>query len=235
MTTRVPPKRKADAAEEGICGDAAKSLNGLGTKHKNKKPRQQQQQQQSEGKAPKTALGKVVAAIRALGKPSSPQAILKCVADKFAYDNAPVLKRAMKAAEGKELTKMKASYWVAADPVPTAASGPQLTVEVLRVGTSGSTDGLVVEVGDDVAIDYELRLAAEPDNVVEAGKSFKFTVGGGEVIKGMDRGVRGMVTGERRRITVPWSLGYGKRGSMPDIPPEADLVFTITLRAQTKS
>ena len=33
------------------------------------------------------------------------------------------------------------------------------------------------------------------------------------------------------QVTIPPSLGYGKRGSKPDIPPNATLVFDITLEA----
>jgi FKBP-type peptidyl-prolyl cis-trans isomerase len=56
-------------------------------------------------------------------------------------------------------------------------------------------------------------------------------VGGGEVVKGMDQAVMGMTIGERRRATIPASLGYGKRGSPPEIPGGAALVFDITLKA----
>lgn len=45
-----------------------------------------------------------------------------------------------------------------------------------------------------------------------------------------DRGIEGMKVGEERRLEVPSALGYGKRGSAPDIPPNADLFFTVTLK-----
>ena len=51
------------------------------------------------------------------------------------------------------------------------------------------------------------------------------------MIKGWDVGVMGMRPGEQRRLTIPSKLGYGKRGSAPDIPPDATLVFDITLLA----
>lgn len=52
-----------------------------------------------------------------------------------------------------------------------------------------------------------------------------FTVGAGEAIPGLDRGVVGMVKGEKRRVVIPGSLGYprplreedlGKPGAIPD-------------------
>ena len=45
----------------------------------------------------------------------------------------------------------------------------------------------------------------------------------------MDQGVIGMRVGERRKLLIPSSLGYGKRGSKPEIPPDAALVFEIKL------
>jgi FKBP-type peptidyl-prolyl cis-trans isomerase len=55
-------------------------------------------------------------------------------------------------------------------------------------------------------------------------------VGGGEVIKGWDQGVLGMRVGEQRRLTIPPKLGYGKRGSAPEVPPDATIVFDVTLK-----
>ncbi|HET7694189.1 MAG TPA: FKBP-type peptidyl-prolyl cis-trans isomerase [Vicinamibacterales bacterium] len=55
-----------------------------------------------------------------------------------------------------------------------------------------------------------------------------FTVGGGQVIAGFDRGVTGMKVGGARRIVVPPSLGYGSSRNN-SIPPFATLVFEIEL------
>ena len=54
-----------------------------------------------------------------------------------------------------------------------------------------------------------------------------------EVIKGWDLGIVGMKKGEKRRLTIPPSLGYGKRGSGKDIPPDSTLVFEVTLKGVT--
>ena len=51
------------------------------------------------------------------------------------------------------------------------------------------------------------------------------------MIKGWDQGVDGMRVGERRKLVVPPKLGYGKRGSPPEIPGDATLTFVVTLIA----
>ncbi|XP_020493073.1 peptidyl-prolyl cis-trans isomerase FKBP14 [Labrus bergylta] len=55
-----------------------------------------------------------------------------------------------------------------------------------------------------------------------------FTLGIKEVLKGWDKGLKDMCTGERRKLTVPPSLAYGKEGK-GKIPPSSTLVFDIEL------
>lgn len=61
------------------------------------------------------------------------------------------------------------------------------------------------------------------------GEPIRFTVGGGEVMRGLDEGVTGMKVGGKRKLIVPSHLGYGSRGSPPAIPANAKLVFEIEL------
>ena len=63
----------------------------------------------------------------------------------------------------------------------------------------------------------------------DSAKSFKFTLGAGDVIKGWDQGITGMRVGGERKLVVPASLGYGQKGSKPDIPPGATLHFKVGL------
>ena len=180
---------------------------------------------------PTTVLEKVRAAILALGQPSSAQAIHKYSNEMWGYDNVKMIRKLLKQRGGGSLITITAQkFWVKDVPVPLAPVVPTVEVQEKKEG-----EGDPVENGDAVLINYSLALATEPDAVVEKGKGFDFTVGAGDVIKGMDAGVRGLKLGGERVIQVPWSLGYGKRGSKPDIPPEANLIFAIELIMHTRA
>uniref|UniRef100_A0A1A8FIN2 peptidylprolyl isomerase n=1 Tax=Nothobranchius korthausae TaxID=1143690 RepID=A0A1A8FIN2_9TELE len=55
-----------------------------------------------------------------------------------------------------------------------------------------------------------------------------FTLGTQEVLRGWDKGLQSMCAGERRKLTVPPSLAYGKEGK-GKIPPSSTLIFDIEL------
>jgi peptidylprolyl isomerase len=55
------------------------------------------------------------------------------------------------------------------------------------------------------------------------------------LIAGFLQGLSGMKVGERRKVTIPFGLAYGKEGRPPVIPPEATLVFDLELVKLTKA
>jgi FKBP-type peptidyl-prolyl cis-trans isomerase len=68
------------------------------------------------------------------------------------------------------------------------------------------------------------------------GKQFETNVGGAplvypldKLVEGWQEGIPGMKVGGKRKLTIPYRLGYGEAGFPPDIPPRADLVFIIEL------
>lgn len=56
--------------------------------------------------------------------------------------------------------------------------------------------------------------------------AFSFAIAGGQVIRGWDLGVEGMLPGEVRLLSVPSGLAYGSRGTGP-IPPNSPLLFQV--------
>ncbi|MBN3281921.1 FKB14 isomerase, partial [Polyodon spathula] len=60
------------------------------------------------------------------------------------------------------------------------------------------------------------------------GQPVWFTLGIREVIKGWDKGMQNMCAGEKRKLTVPSSLAYGKEGK-GKIPPDSTLIFEMEI------
>lgn len=67
------------------------------------------------------------------------------------------------------------------------------------------------------------------DSSVDRGQKFSFIIGVGQVIQGWDEGVMAMKVGEKCRLTIPASIGYGTRGAGAVIPPNATLIFDVEL------
>jgi FKBP-type peptidyl-prolyl cis-trans isomerase len=122
-----------------------------------------------------------------------------------------------------------------AQPPPIAQPPPvpstPLPEEPLSVLTLASGHGAKARTGDRVTVHYvgTLKDGTKFDSSRDRNSPFDFVLGRGAVIKGWDQGVVGMEVGEKRKLVIPPSLGYGSRGSPPKIPPNATLVFEIEL------
>ena len=102
----------------------------------------------------------------------------------------------------------------------------ELIIEDLKVG-----EGNAVAQYNIVTVNYTgwLTDGTKFDSSLNPGRTpFRFTVGGGQVIKGWDEGLIGMKVGGKRKLTIPPSMGYGNQ-DMGDIPPNSTLVFEIDL------
>ncbi|MFJ1929361.1 MULTISPECIES: FKBP-type peptidyl-prolyl cis-trans isomerase [unclassified Streptomyces] len=110
---------------------------------------------------------------------------------------------------------------------PEGDAPHELTIRDLVVG-----DGLEAKPGRVVRVHYvgvTFESGKEFDTSWDRGKAFKFAVGGGKVIKGWDRGIRGMRVGGRREIVIPPRLGYGNQSPSALIPAGSALVFVVDL------
>lgn len=92
--------------------------------------------------------------------------------------------------------------------------------------------GPTVKPGRKVSILYEGSLHPSGhvfDKNLNRNRPLTFRQGTGEVIKGLERGLDGMKVGGERIVTIPPALGYGKKGSGPEVPGNATLVFEVQL------
>ncbi len=127
------------------------------------------------------------------------------------------------------------------DSEATAKSGPTKPEVVLPEGDAPAEltardlvagDGDEAKPGRVVRIHYvgvTFASGKEFDSSWGRDEPFKFAVGGGRAIKGLDRGIRGMRVGGRREIVVPPRLGYGKQSPSSLIPAHSTLVFVVDL------
>jgi peptidylprolyl isomerase len=71
--------------------------------------------------------------------------------------------------------------------------------------------------------------------IMQPAQPLIFPQGFGRLIPGFDQGFTGMHVGGKRRIFIPWQLGYGTRDIQarppdhPGIPPKSDLIFDVEL------
>ena len=67
------------------------------------------------------------------------------------------------------------------------------------------------------------------DNSYERGQGYSFRLGRREVIGGWDVVTPYLPVGTKASVFIPSELGYGERGSGPDIPPNSELYFYMVV------
>lgn len=104
----------------------------------------------------------------------------------------------------------------------------QVEIETLVEGKGDQ----VAKEGDTLAVIYTGTLAdgTEFDSTAKNGNQpFVVTLGEHKVIAGWEQGLVGMKVGEKRKLVIPPSLGYGAEGYAGVIPPNATLTFEVEL------
>ena len=103
----------------------------------------------------------------------------------------------------------------------------ELKIEVLHEGSGPESKN-----GDNISVDYTGMLMDGKVFDSSVGRApFTLTLGAGQVIKGWEQGLLGMKVSEKRKLTIPSDLAYGKSGYPGAIPPDATLIFDVELKA----
>lgn len=102
-------------------------------------------------------------------------------------------------------------------------NGLQFQDETIGTGTRA-------QKGQTVAIRYRgmFTTGSVFDSNMPKGQLLVFTIGRGEVIRGMEQGLIDMQIGGKRRLVIPPALAYGAEGSGP-IGPNSTLIFDVEL------
>jgi len=124
--------------------------------------------------------------------------------------------------------KVPAKPWdIKSKDTVTLASG----LKYIVVSKSTNPDAAKAEAGKNVSVHYTGFLEGGNifDSSVDRGEPITFQLGVGRVIKGWDEGIAQMKVGDKLRLIIPSTLGYGERGAGGVIPPNATLYFDVEL------
>jgi peptidylprolyl isomerase len=122
---------------------------------------------------------------------------------------------------------------VAAALVAPVASAQQAvtTPSGLTVVVTHRANGRRPQPGETVLVHYTGTLSdgTKFDSSHDRNEPIAFPLGEGAVIKGWDEGIAMLGVGDRAVLVIPPALGYGAKGAGRVIPPDATLVFVVTL------
>lgn len=109
-----------------------------------------------------------------------------------------------------------------------SASRPDgLLIEDVKVG-----NGEVAKLGSKITVHYRgtLKKDGKEFDSSYGKKPITFDLLEGRLIKGWTEGIPGMKAGGKRKLSIPYALAYGERGT-PDgaIPAKSDLNFEVEL------
>jgi len=111
------------------------------------------------------------------------------------------------------------------------AVGFDKTESGLRYRIIEKGSGSKAEKGKTVSVHYKGQLADGTifDSSYKRNEPINFPLGVGQVIKGWDEGIQLLKVGDKARLVIPSTLGYGAQGAGGVIPPNATLVFDVEL------
>lgn len=110
-----------------------------------------------------------------------------------------------------------------------SADNPLHVYIVRKKDTTGTRR--LLSKGQTVRVNYEGYLVNDDNTLFDKGQNFAFPLGARRVIPAWDLGLseNDVAVGDTLWLTLDSSLGYGSRGAGNVIPPNAKLVFYITV------
>lgn len=119
---------------------------------------------------------------------------------------------------------------------PLAGFTPLPSIPALQKIDSTPGTGAEVKASDTIKVDYTGAVAASGiifQSSKDTGQPVTFPLN--QVIAGWTQGIPGMKEGGTRRLLIPAALAYGPNPPAGSgIPPNADLVFDVTLHEISK-
>ena len=116
-------------------------------------------------------------------------------------------------------------------PVQTKVTGikPVVTPSGLKYWDIKVGDGVTPDAVSTVTMHYIgwLEDGTVFDSSVERGQPIRDKTR--KMIKGMREAVETMKAGGKRRLEIPYQLGYGEEGMPPTVPPKAKLIYEVEL------
>lgn len=109
----------------------------------------------------------------------------------------------------------------------------QKTKNGTYVQVTAQGNGPAVENGKLVSLNYTGKTLAgkafdsNVDTTFHHTEPLEFVIGSGQMMKGFEEGVQTLKKGDKARILIPSSLGYGTQGNGGVIPPNENLVFEV--------
>ena len=116
-------------------------------------------------------------------------------------------------------------------PVTVPPPEEQQTLSGVRYVELVRGRGVPAVYGSKVRVHYVGKVVGgeQFDSSYDRGKPIVFTIGKGEVMKGLEDGLLGLREGGKRTLTVPPELGYGEAGIEGLVPPNATLLLDVEL------
>ncbi|WP_407539612.1 FKBP-type peptidyl-prolyl cis-trans isomerase [Deinococcus radiomollis] len=101
----------------------------------------------------------------------------------------------------------------------------------LKVEKYHEGNGAQAVKGQTVKVHYtgSLEDGTKFDSSRDRGEPIEFPLGVGHVISGWDEGISQLKVGDKAKLTIPASMGYGARGVPGVIPANATLIFDVEL------